>query len=62
MRSKYSLGVSVYYKANYGYGISKGNIVGLHDDFIRVRPEKLLDGEGYTITVKFEDVLSIYEK
>lgn len=58
---RYKLGVPVYFKGSkYNFGICKGNIVGLHDDFVRV----LLDGgrnDSRVAIVKFEDILSIYD-
>lgn len=61
MRSKYNIGTKLYYRSTYGFGIATGFVVGLHDDFIRVMvdPESVAE---HIITVKFEDVLSIYEK
>ncbi len=57
MRSKYNLGNSLFFRAKYNFGICKGFIVGLHDDFVRVQIN-----DDSIVTVKFADVLSIYEK
>lgn len=58
---RYKLGVSLYFKGSkYGFGICKGYVVGLHDDFVRVLVE---GGKNDTriAAVKFEDILSIYD-
>lgn len=60
MRSKYNLGFPLYFKTKFGFGITKGTVCGLHDDFVRV----LIDGgrnDTRVTIVKFEDVLSVYE-
>ena len=61
MKSRFSLGTKIYYKSKYsGVGICVGWVVGLHDDFIRVSP--FSNGSSIINSVKFEDVLSIYEE
>lgn len=55
MKSKFFLGQRLFYKTKYGFGISKGKVVGLHDDVLKV--EK--DSEVFVIPIN--DVLSIYE-
>jgi len=58
---RYRLGVPLYFKGSkYGFGITKGYIVGLHDDFVRV----LVEGgknDARVAAVKFGDILSIYD-
>lgn len=56
MRSKYSLGNALFFRTKYNFGICKGFICGLHDDFVRVQVN-----DDSVVTVKFEDVLSVYE-
>lgn len=61
MRSKYTLGNTLYFRSKYGFGITKGTICGLHDDFVRVMIRDSRES-GYVVPVKFADVLSIYEQ
>lgn len=56
MRSKYNLGNALFFRTKYNFGITKGTVCGLHDDFVKV----LIEDETVAI-VKFEDVLSVYE-
>jgi hypothetical protein len=58
MRSKYNLGFPLYFKTRYGFGITKGTVCGLHDDFVKVL---VTENESRVAIVRFEDVLSVYE-
>ncbi len=58
---RYSLGAKLYFKGSkYSFGICKGYVVGLHDDFVRVLIEGGKNDTRIT-AVKFTDILSIYE-
>jgi len=54
MRTRFQLGQKVVYKGK--HGIYKGEVVGLHDDFIRVKDTKGLE-HFYVYRVKFEDIV-----
>lgn len=62
MKSRFSLGTKIYYRSRYGFGIAAGYVAGLHDDFVRVRPGKWEENHYEIVSVRFEDVLSIYDK
>jgi hypothetical protein len=48
----------LYFKTRYGFGITKGTVCGLHDDFVKVL---VTENESRVAIVRFEDVLSVYE-
>lgn len=54
MRTKFQLGQIIIWKGK--RGIYKGEVIGLHDDFIKVK-EMSLGAYFYTYRVKFEDVI-----
>lgn len=58
MRSKFFLEQRLYYKSKYGFGIIKGTVVGLHDDFLKVKTYQERDNVEI-VTVKFEEILSV---
>lgn len=54
MRTKFQLGQIVVWKSK--HGIFKGVVIGLHDDFIRVKDSRGLE-YFYVYRVKFEDII-----
>jgi len=56
MRTKFRLGQTIVWKNK--YGICKGIVVGLHDDFIKVKETSLGICFGGVNRIKFEDVIA----
>ena len=55
MRTRFRLGQVVTYKSK--HGIHKGEVVGLHDDFVRVKDITIKQDHFFVYRVAFEDII-----
>ena len=60
MRTRFQLGQIVVWKDK--DNVHKGEIVGLHDDFIVIRKNILIFSTNTTHRVRFEDIVNVFNK